>query len=101
MDLSTLNLADKVTRQYVAGVGSLEELVQKQAQHGYIPTIRSDYGSLQERSDRTLLAQAYDWRATELGLRPCESNYSRSARTEIIERASAQPQQEGEGGHCV
>jgi hypothetical protein len=70
--------------EYVCGVDSLEELVQKQVQHGYIPTIRSDYGTDKERKDRTLLAQAYDLRATELGLFLCLSNYSRSARSEII-----------------
>ena len=84
MNARTTALADQLTHTYVVGCDTLMDLVLKQRQHGYIPTIRSDYGTKAERHDRTVLAQSYDFLATELGLEPCFSNYSRKARAEII-----------------
>lgn len=84
MNPCTTALADELTRTYVVGCDTLMDLVLKQRQHGYIPTIRSDYGTKAERLNRATLAQAYDCLATELGLEPCFSDYSRSARAEII-----------------
>jgi hypothetical protein len=84
MSPNTTAIANQLTRTYVVGCDTLMELVLKQRQHGYIPTIRSDYGTKADRLNRATLAQAYDSLATELGLEPCFSNYSRSARAEII-----------------
>lgn len=54
-------LGDKLTRELVSGVQSLDDLIAKWSHHGYRPTLRGSYNA-------TILANLYDQRAAELGL---------------------------------
>lgn len=60
-----------LARKHVCGVKSVRELVEKQAQHGYVPSLLVNHTKGDERAELTLLADAYDRQAARRGLRPC------------------------------